>query len=159
MRRIRKLSVLIVLSACTALTVAYAGTNEHSATDNSYYLYIGAFKPSDAGVIAVPSRFKWSVETSWRGVNAHGDNLPDTRVMVRLYDPDQNVTALTAQLDLETAERLQRDLADIIAKKRHDPDFQHRPELYDSEQIPTGRVNGVDANGQAVIELVPQSSR
>lgn len=159
MHRIRKSSVLIALSACAMLTVAYAGTNAHSTTDNSYYLYTGAFKPTDAGVVAVPSRYKWSVETSWRGIDAQGNNLPDTRVMVRLYDPDHNFTALTAQLDLETAERLQRDLADIIAKKRQDPDFQHRPQLYDSALIPTGRFKGVDANGQAIIELEPKQAK
>ncbi len=159
MQRIRKPTVLIALSACAAFTVAYAGTKEHSTTDNSYYLYTGAFKPSDAGVVAVPSRFKWSVETSWRGTDAQGNNLPDTRVLVRLYDPDHNFTALTAQMDLQTAERLQRDLADIIAKKRQDPEFQHRPQLYDSSLIPTGRFKGVNESGEAIIELEPKQAK
>ena len=159
MQRIRKPTVLIALSACAAFTVAYAGTKVHITADNSYYLYTSAFKPSDGGVVAVPSRFKWSVETSWRGIDAQGKNLPDTRVMVRLYDPDQNFTALTAQLDLETAEQLQRDLADIIAKKRQDPDFQHRPQLYDPSLIPTGRFKGVNKNGEAIIELEPKQAK
>jgi hypothetical protein len=156
---IRKPTLLTALAVCAAFTVAYAGTTEHSTTDNSYYLYTGAFKPTDAGVVAVPSRFKWSVETSWRGIDAQGKNLPDTRVMVRLYDPDQNFTALTAQMDLETAEQLQRNLADIIAKKRQDPSYQHRPQLYDSSLIPTGRFKGVNMNSEAIIELEQKQAK
>jgi|JI9StandDraft_2_1071091.scaffolds.fasta_scaffold26849_6 hypothetical protein len=159
MGRIQKISILIALSVCSLLTVTYAGSEENSTTENSYYLYTGALKRNDAGVVAVPSRFQWSVETSWRGIDAQGNNLPDTRVMLRLYDPHQNFTALTAQLDLETAERLQRDLADIIAKKRQDPDFQHRPQLYDSSRIPVGRLKGIDENGQAIIELEPKQPK
>lgn len=159
MHRIRKPTLLTALAICAAFTVAYAGTTEHGTIDNSYYLYTGAFKPSDAGVVAVPARFKWSVETSWRGLDAQGKNLPDTRVMVRLYDPDQNFTALTAQMDLETAEQLQRNLANIIAKKRKDPGYQHRPQLYDSSLIPTGRFKGVNKNGEAIIELEPKQAK
>ena len=159
MQRIRNPALLTALVIYAAFTVAYAGPTERSTTDNSYYLYTGALKPSDAGVVAVPTRFKWSVETSWRGFDAQGKNLPDTRVMVRLYDPDQNFTALTAQMNLETAEQLQLHLADIIAKKRKDPDFQHRPQLYDSSLIPTGRFKGVNKNGEAIIELEPKQAK
>ena len=105
---------------------------------NSYYLYTKALSATESGVVAVPSRFKWSIETSWSGIDAQGKDLPDTRVMMRLYDPDQNFTALTAQMDLATAEKLQRELADIIAKKRKNADYQYRPQLYDSSLIPTG---------------------
>ena len=159
MQRSRKPTILIALSACAAFTVAYAGTSANSVTGNSYYLYTRAFKPSDAGVVAVPSRFEWSVETSWRGTDAHGNNLPDTRVMLRLYDPSHNFTAVTAQLDLDTAERLQRNLADIIAKKRKNPDFQYRPQLYDSKLIPTGRLQGVTESGEAIIGLDPKQAK
>jgi hypothetical protein len=116
-------------------------------------LYTQALSSTDAGVVAVPSRFKWSIETSWRGIDAQGKDLPDTRVMMRLYDPDHNFTAITAQMDLDTAENLQRQLADIIAKKRQNPDYQHRPQLYDPSMIPTGRITGVDDNAQATIEF------
>ena len=105
---------------------------------NSYYLYTKALSATESGVVAVPSRFKWSIETSWSGIDAQGKDLPDTRVMMRLYDPDHNFTALTAQMDLATAEKLQRELADIIAKKRKNADYQYRPQLYDSSLIPTG---------------------
>ena len=159
MQHVRISIVFIALIACAAITVVSAGIKEHSAVDNAYYLYTGAFRVSDAGVVAVPSRFKWSVETSWRGTDAQGNNLPDTRVMIRLYDPDHNFTALTAQLDLQTAERLQRDLADIIARKRRNPDFQHRPRLYDPSQIPIGQIRGLNDNGQAIIELESKQAR
>jgi len=85
--------------------------------------------------------------------------LPDTRVMMRLYDPDQNFTALTAQMDLETAETLQRELANIIAKKRENADYQFRPQLYDSSLIPTGEIKGVGRNGELIIELQPQKAK
>ncbi|MBL7037161.1 MAG: type II toxin-antitoxin system RelE/ParE family toxin [Pirellulaceae bacterium] len=68
-------------------------------------------------------------------------------LVVAIYDPDHNFTALTAQMDLETAEKLQRDLADIIAKKRQNADYQYRPQLYDSSLIPTGRITGINNNG------------
>ena len=159
MLRTQKPTILVVLSACAAFTIAYAGTSANSVPGNSYYVYTSALKPSDAGVVAVPSRFKWSVETSWRGTDAYGNNLPDTRVMLRLHDPGQNFSALTAQLDLDTAERLQRDLADIIAKKRQNSEFQHRPQLYDSSLIPSGRFNGVTERGEAIIELEPRQAK
>ena len=79
--------------------------------------------------------------------------------MLRLYDPNQNFTAMTAQMDLETAERLQRELADIIAKKRQNADYQHRPQLYDSSLIPAGRITGIDSDGTAIIELQPRKAK
>lgn len=66
--------------------------------------------------------------------------ITDSRVMLRLYDPNENFTALTAQMDLETAEKLQRELADIIAKKRRNPEFQYVPSLSDPSLIPRGDV-------------------
>lgn len=159
MQCIRISAILAALAIGTALTVTFAGTAEDSETKNSYYLYTGALKQSEAGVVAVPSRFKWSVETSWRGLDARGKDLPDRRVMLRLYDPDLNFTALTAQMDLETAERLQRDLAAIIAKKRQHPDFQHRPQLYHSSLIPTGKFKGVGKDGEAIVELEPTQAK
>jgi hypothetical protein len=138
------------------LTLTYGGTSEHRSNRNSYYLYTKALPVTDGGVVAVPSRFKWSIETSWSGIDAQGKDLPDTRVLMRLYDPEQNFTAFTAQMDLETAEKLQRELADIIAKKRHNADFQYRPQLYDSSMIPTGEIKGVRKNGELIIELQPK---
>ena len=79
--------------------------------------------------------------------------------MMRLYDPDQNFTALTAQMDLETAETLQRALAEIIAKKRQNADYQYRPQLYNSSLIPVGQIKGVDGNGELIIELQPKNAK
>ena len=62
-------------------------------------------------------------------------------------------------MDLETADQLQRNLADMIAKKRKDPGYQHRPQLYDSGLIQNGRLNGVNKNGEANIELVPSQAK
>lgn len=153
MRPARHIIPVMVLGLATSLTMAYAATNQSGGAANSYYLFTGALNPTDAGVAAVPSRFRWSVETSWRGTDLQGRDLPDDRVMLRLYDPDHNFTALTAQMNLETAEKLQRDLAHIIAKKRANPNFQHRPQLYDPNMIPTGRMQGIDKNNEAIIEL------
>jgi hypothetical protein len=153
MRRMRNSALFCSLPLGAVLTFAYADSPERTTTGNSYYLYTGVLERSDAGVVAIPPRFKWSVETSWRGVDAHGKDLPDTRVVLRLYDPDQNFTALTAQMDLKTAEKLQRELADIIVKKRQNPDYQHRPQLWDASLVPTGRLKGIDDNGDAIIEL------
>ena len=159
MRRMKKHVLLISLTLCAAISVAYAATPERSTEGTSYYLYTKALPTTDAGVIAVPSRFKWSIETSWSGIDAQGNDLPDTRVMMRLYDPDQNFTALTAQMDLETAETLQRELARIIAKKRENADYQYRPQLYDSSLIPAGQIKGVDLNGDLIIELEPAKAK
>ena len=154
MRRIQNSPLLLTsLALCAVISVAYAATPELGTKSNSYYLYTQALNTTDSGVVAVPSRFKWSIETSWSGIDAHGKDLPDTRVMMRLYDPDQNFTALTAQMDLATAEKLQRELADIIAKKRENADYQYRPQLYDSSLIPTGEIKGVDSNGELIIQL------
>ncbi len=153
MRFLRSPLLLTSLALFAAITVVYAGTQERSSQDNAYNLYTKALNTTDSGVAKVPSRYKWSVETSWSGIDAQGNDLPDTRVMMRLYDPDHNFTALTAQMDLETAETLQRELADIIAKKRQNPGYQFRPKLYDSSLIPVGEIKGLDSNGELIIEL------
>ena len=127
------IGILTSLALCAAIAVAYAEAPDRSTKGNSYHLYTKALTITDAGVVAVPSRFKWSVETSWSGIDAQGKDLPDTRVMMRLYDPDHNFTVLTAQMDLETAEKLQRELAKIIAKKRENPDYQYRPPHFNAE--------------------------
>ena len=126
---------------------------------NSYYFYISDLNPTDAGVVAVPSRFKWSIETSWMGIDGQGRDLPDTRVMLRLYDPDHNLTALTAQMDLETAETLQRELADIIANKRRNPNYQHRPQLYDPSRLSVGHIKGINESGEAIIEFESRKAK
>ena len=153
MRHMQRPFLLICLALFAVISVAYAATPASITNGDSYHLYTQALTSTDAGVVAVPSRFKWSIETSWSGIDAQGKDLPDTRVMMRLYDPAHNFTAFTAQMDLGTAENLQRQLADIIAKKRQNPDYQHRPQLYDPSMIPTGRITGVDDNGQATIEF------
>lgn len=153
MLRMRTIALASSFFLCAALTFAHTEGQDTGSKGNVYRLYTRALEQSDAGVVAVPSRFKWSVETSFSGVDAIGRNLPDSRVMLRLYDPDQNLTALTAQMDLDTAERLQRRLAEIVAKKRADPDYQYRPQLYEASLIPTGRFKGVDENGEATIEF------
>jgi len=156
MTSLRKLPLVAVLVAfCGVLTfvVAAPPTAKNVTSGNSYHLFTKALHVNDSGVVAVPSRFKWSVESSFSGVDVQGHNLPDSRVMLRLYDPDQNFTALTAQMDLATAARLHHELGEIIIKKLDDPAFEHRPQLYDSKLIPTGRFKGIDKDGQAIIEL------
>ncbi len=143
MRRMKNLLLLTSLTLCAVISVAYAATSEPSTQSNSYYLYTKALSTNENGVVAVPSRFKWSIETSWSGIDAQGKDLPDTRVMMRLYDPEQNFTALTAQMDLETAEKLQRELARIIGKKRENAEYQFRPQLYDSSLIPIGEIKAL----------------
>lgn len=139
------LAVIIVAAPIVAEDEAPAG--------NSYYAYTGALAVNESGVVAIPSRYKWSVETSWRGVDAQGNNLPDRRIMLRLYDPDQNFTALTAQMDLATAARLHHELGELLIKKLQDPGYQQRPQLYDPKTLPRGRFKGIDKNGAAIIEL------
>ena len=47
----------------------------------------------------------------------------------------------------------------IIVKKLEDPNFDHRPQLYDPKLIPTGRFRGIDEKGTAIIELEPPESQ
>lgn len=142
-----------VFAAITVATPIVA--DEEAPTGNSFYAYTGALSVDKSGVAAIPSRYKWNVETSWCGVDAQGNNLPDRRIMLRLYDPDQNFTALTAQMDLTTAAKLHHELGEVIIKKLQDPDYQHRPQLYDPATLPRGRLKGIDQNGTAIIELEP----
>lgn len=123
-------------AACGLFTTYFAATPD--VTNNSYFLFTKAFPVDESGVVAVPSRYKWSVETCVVGFDVRSQPITDSRVMLRLYDPDQNFTALTAQMDLETAEKLQRELADLIAQKRQNPAFQLVPQLYDARLIPSG---------------------
>ena len=154
MTSFRKPLVVALVAFCGVLTVVAAPpTAKNASSGNSYYLFTKALHVDDSGVVAVPSRFKWSVETSFSGLDVQGNNLPDSRVMLRLYDPDQNLTALTAQMDLATAARLHHELGEIIVKKLDNPAFEHRPQLYDPKLIPTGRIKGIDEDGQAIIEL------
>ena len=79
MRYTRNPLLLTSLALCAAMTVAYAATHEHSSNGNSYYLYTKALTTTDAGVVPVPSRFKWSIETSWSGIDAQGERVQPGR--------------------------------------------------------------------------------
>lgn len=157
MNRSRIFLLIGFIGACSLMTVVSAvppkKRDKFDPLGNAYYLYTVALRIDDSGVVKVPSRFRWSVETSWRGQDVKGRALPDTRIMLRLYDPDHNFTAVTAQMDMETAAELHRELGEILEKKLADPDFQHRPQLNDPKLIPAGRLKGIDKNGQAIIEL------
>ena len=151
---------VVTIALCGLLAAVVAGPPSSPKGDrgNSFYLFTNALNVDEAGVAEVPSRYKWSVETSFSGVDVAGRNLPDTRLMLRLYDPDHNSTALTAQMDLETAAKLHKELGDILTKKSQDPEFEHRPALYDPKYIPIGRFKGIDKNGKAIIELENRTS-
>lgn len=153
--------VVAILGACflTAVYAASPAATERTPVDNSYYVFTKSLKIDDSGVGQIPSRFKWSVETCVAGFDFQGNALPDSRVMLRLYDPAHNFTAITAQMNLETAENLQRQLAEVIAKKRVNPNFQHRPKLYDPNKVPAATITGVDENGIAIIELEPKQAK
>jgi hypothetical protein len=162
MTSFRKPLFVAFVSACGVLSAVVAAppNAKNASSRNSYYLFTKALHVDDTGVVAVPSRFKWSVETCVAGFDLQANPIADSRVMLRLYDPNENSTAITAQMNLETAEKLQRELADIIAKKRQNPDFDYRPQLYDPSLIPKGEIKGVDENGVAIIELTyPGSNR
>ena len=160
MRSFSEPIVVAVVAFCGVLTVVAAQpTKESVGSGSSYHLFTKALHVDDSGVVAVPSRFRWSVETCVAGFDLQGNPIPDSRVMLRLHDPDHNFTALTAEMDLETAEKLHRELDDIIAKKRQNPGYQYRPQLYDSSLIPIGEIRGIDENGQVIIELRPKEAK
>ncbi|QDV20970.1 hypothetical protein Pan153_56510 [Gimesia panareensis] len=156
MQRFIRTSILGPLVVCGFLTVVFAAnpaTTDNSGTQsNQFYMYTGALQVQDSGVVKIPSRYRWSVETSLRGYDLSGKPLPDRRIMLRLHDPNQNFTALTAQMDLATATKLHHELGEIIIKKLQNPDYQYRPQLYRKDQIPTKRIIGIDASGTAIIE-------
>lgn len=152
MKSISRLIVVVVGFYGVLTLVAAPPSQEKPGSGNSYHFFTGALRVDESGVVAVPSRFQWSVETCVAGFDLQAKPIPDSRVMLRLYDPDRNFTALTAQMDLATAEELQRELADVIAKKRDNPAFDHRPPLYDPSRIPLGRFKGIDEKGGAIIE-------
>ncbi len=157
----RKHFVVALVGACGVLSAVVAAqpTEKNAGSGNSYHLFTKALHVDNTGVVVVPSRFKWSVETCVAGFDVQGKPIADTRVMLRLYDPNENFTAITAQIGLETAEKLQRELTDIIAKKRQNPDFQYRPQLYDPSLIPNGEIKGADKDGKLIIELHPNKAK
>ena len=148
---------LVVCGLFTVLSAAPPARNQINKYGNSYNMYTSALHVDDSGVVAIPARYRWSVETSWRGIDLNGKNLPDTRVMLRLHDPNHNFTALTAQMDLATAAKLHHELGNIIVKKLQNPDFQYRPQLYRPDQIPTKRIIGIDTKGTAIVEDVDKA--
>ncbi len=156
----RSLTVVLLapLTLCCVIGFVYAvdsgETNKSKTPGNSYYLFTKNLTTDESGVIRVPPRFQWSVETSFRGTDRAGDPLPDSRLMLRLFDPDHNFTAMTAQIDLTTAARLHEELGAIIANKLQDPAYQHRPQLYHRKDIPVKRLIGVEQNGTAIVEDV-----
>ncbi len=61
----QRMSVIGLAAACCDFA-AYAAMPEPDSEPlgNSYYLYTNALNVDDEGVVPVPSRFQWSVETS-----------------------------------------------------------------------------------------------
>ncbi len=151
------LGLLALGSLLTAVYAAAPGKPEKTAAlGNSYYVYTKALRVEDSGVAAIPARFRWSVETSSAGFDAQGNRLPDSRVMLRLYDPDHNFSALTAQMDLATAARLHHELGEVLVQKLQNPDYQKQVQLYAPKHIPTKRIIGVDPQGVAIVEDAPR---
>ena len=152
----RKTLCLLGAVACVAATFAIGEhpNHERGGAGNSYSLFTKELSVDDRGVAKVPSRFRWSVETNVAGFDAHGNTIPDARVMLRLYDPDRNFTAMTAQMDLPTATRLHQELGEVIAAKsrdtRYQKPFRHH---YGQNLLPVGEMRGVDENGVAIIEF------
>ena len=157
----RKPTAVALVATCAVVSAVVAAPPiaRTDSSRNSYHLFTKALHVDNSGVVAVPSRFKWSVETCVAGFDLQANPIADSRVMLRLYDPNANFTAITAQMDLDTAEKLQRELADVIAKKRENPGFQYRPQLYDPNVIPTGEIKGVDKNGELIIEFSPNKAK
>jgi len=156
MKSFRPLAFLLLVAICVVFTVAVAATPTRQGDNrgNSYHSFTKAHPPDDSGVVAIPLRFKWSVETGSSGFDLRGNPLPDPRVMLRLHDPNEPwTTAFIAQMDLATAVKLHHELGDIIVKKLENPNFHHHPQYYDPKKIPTGRFKGIDENGKAIIEL------
>ena len=118
MSSFRKPLVVALVAFCGVLTVVVAAppTAKNASAGNSYYLFTKALHVDNSVVVPVPSRYEWSVETCVAGFDLQGNPIPDSRVMLRLFDPNENFTAITAQMGLETAEKLQRELTDIIAE-------------------------------------------
>jgi hypothetical protein len=118
---------------------------------NSYYLYTNRLTIEDSGVVRIPAGYVWSVETSWRGLDAQGGNLPDSRVMLRLHNPEVGFSALTAQMDLATAAKLHHDLGDVLVKKLQNPAYQDRSHVGSNKGVaPVRAALGIDSKGVAV---------
>jgi hypothetical protein len=156
MKSLRQLWFTSIVAMFVIFTVAVAAplTTQERNQGNSYLFYTKSLRVDDSGLAEIPSRFQWSVETGSSGFDINGNSLPDPRIMLRLYDPDQPyTTVLTAQMDLATAAKLHHELGDSLMKKLENPDFHHRPQYYDPKKIPTGQFKGIDESGQAIIEL------
>ena len=153
MRRARMSLVWMAVVACVIGSVVVGATPAGDAEqqlENSYYLYTSRYKISDSGVVALPSHVQWSVETSWRG-----PGMADNRIMLRLHDHQAQFSAMTAQMDLATAAKLHHELGEILVKKLQDPHYQNLGSLGRPQELPTKTVIGVDENGTAIMQDVP----
>lgn len=156
MKSIRQFACVGLVAVCVIIpfVVAAPPAATKGSLGNSYYSYTKAIPADESGVVAIPSRFKWNVETGSAGFDIQGKPLPDARIMLRLYDPNEPYsTAFIAQMDLATAARLHHELGDVLVNKLQNPNFEHRPRYYDPERIPAGKFKGIDQKGQAIIEL------
>lgn len=155
------LSTLTVPVLVTAVfAVAWGSATQRLDPENAYYLYTATQQPSPNGVFRIPSRYQWSVETCGQRRNAQGQTVPDDRIMLRLYDPENPVTAMIAQMNQETAEQLRQDLTKVINGRQRDPGFQHRPQLHQPGSLPKGELVSIDASGAVTVKLTyPDSNR
>lgn len=153
LKRVIVVGAIVGASVMGLWAAERTGNPQASPLGNSYYLYTGRLSPSESGVVAIPAGYVWSVETSWRGIDLQGNNLADTRIMLRLHNPDENFSAITAQMDLATAAKLHHELGEIIIKKLQDPAFQDRLHVGSAEQgNPNRTVVGTDADGAAIFK-------
>lgn len=157
MKRYLPPSVCAVVVVCMLLSTLPADTPTWIAKGNTWNMYTSALQVSDSGVVSIPSRYRWSIETGMRGIDANGKRLPDGRILLRLHDPDHNFSCFIAQMDLATAAKLHHDLGEMLIKKLEDPGYMYKPKLYRPDQIPTKRIIGIDAKGNAILEEVKKS--
>ena len=83
MKSFRNSIVVTLVAACGVLTAVVAAppTASKDSSGNSYYLFTKALHVDDTGVVAIPSRFKWSVETSAAGHALQAKPVADSRVI------------------------------------------------------------------------------
>jgi hypothetical protein len=80
-------------------------------------LYTLPYKLDGHGAVRLPPACEWKVHPRYVGVGEDGQRIVDERVTLVLQDPEHRFWAVVSKLSRSDAERLHRELGEVLAAK------------------------------------------
>lgn len=103
-------------SAASSVRPDVAGAVENNVMESA--LYTGAYEADEHAGYRLPAHVRWRVLPRYLGIGGDGREIVDERITVVLEDGPNRFWPVIVKMSTADAEKLQRELARIIAEKK-----------------------------------------